>query len=74
MRDYNRGTSNSVIRRLATQDPEQVVAKVSQLRRQRDDLLEALEGIYEAFDSCVELRPELLWKARLAITKAKEGQ
>jgi hypothetical protein len=35
------------------------------------ELLEALEKLYSAVDSCVELTPEVMWGARNAIAKAK---
>jgi len=38
------------------------------------ELLEALEELYDSVDSCVEFTPEKLWKARMAIAKAKGEQ
>lgn len=38
------------------------------------DLLEALRELYESLDSCVDLTPERMWKARAAITKATGEQ
>lgn len=36
------------------------------------ELLEALEELYNAIDSCVDLRPSLLQKCRTAIKNAKQ--
>lgn len=38
------------------------------------DLLEALESLYGAIDSCVDLTPEVLKQARSAIKKARGEQ
>lgn len=37
------------------------------------DLLEALESLYNAVDSCVDLTPEVMLHARIAIEKAKRS-
>lgn len=41
----------------------------SELLEQRDELLESLNSLYYAVDSCVELTPEILKKAKSAIEK-----
>ncbi|AZY49613.1 hypothetical protein [Bordetella avium] len=38
------------------------------------ELLEALRELYESLDSCVDLTPERMWKARAAIAKATGEQ
>lgn len=40
------------------------------LRKVSTDLAEALEGLYNAIDSCVALTPEVLAKAREALKRA----
>ena len=35
------------------------------------DLLEALESLFDAVDSCVELTPKVMEQARAAIAKAR---
>lgn len=41
------------------------------LKQQRNELLEALEKLYNSIDSCIDLTPELLNKCSSAIKKAK---
>lgn len=38
------------------------------------DMYEALKALYNSIDSCVELNPKVLFKARAAIAKADEAK
>lgn len=44
--------------------------KVAELIECAPELLEVLEGLYNAIDSCVDLTPEILLKAQKVIEKA----
>jgi hypothetical protein len=49
-------------------------ARVNRIRHAAPDLLEALQALYGAVDSCVELTPAVMQKARAAIAKATGEQ
>lgn len=45
---------------------------IAEIEQQRDQLRAALDKLYNAMDSCVDLTPEVMWQARAALA-ATEG-
>ena len=61
------------VTKLSQEHPTQTNSN-AQLIAAAPELLDALESLYGAIDSCVDLTPEVLMQARLAIKKARGEQ